>query len=136
MKDGLVVIAAKGDMSLTHWLSWAIHIDTLEVTLWPLVRQEELPLKFVAQPVVTNLKVREFGESKTATRLNQLLALLITAKSQRENELEDLSITINFKEGVNAARFAFERMDVVVNNDSLMVGAGPVVRRDALAPKQ
>lgn len=131
LKDGAATVQGKADLALTGWLPWAAHVDLVEATLVPTILDDlKGNVKLVARPVITNLRIREFGDSAVGVRLNQLLAHAMTKKvSPLESKLGGLALSVDIKPAVHTVHFDFEKVVVAAEDDSLLVGAGPVVKR-------
>jgi hypothetical protein len=79
LDDGVARILGEAELSLTGWLPWSTRIAPIEIALVPVVCDDLQGYRTVqTTPVVTNLRVQEFGDSALGVRLNQLLAHVLT----------------------------------------------------------
>jgi hypothetical protein len=131
LKEGAATLQGKADLALTSWVPWRAHVDLVEATLVPTIFDDlKGNVKLEAKPVITNLRIREFGDSAVGLRLNQLLAHAMTRKlSPLESKLGSLALSVDIKPGVRTVHFDFETVVVTTQHDSLLVGAGPVAKR-------
>ncbi len=130
LAEGAAVLQARAQARLTGWLPGAVHIDLLEATLIPTVLDDlQGNISLRIEPAVTNLQVREFGSSGFANRLNQLVAHLITEiAGSVDQDVEGVALRVDVKPDARAAHFKFEHLVVTAERDSLLLGAGPIVK--------
>lgn len=136
LKDGAAVVTAKAEVVLTGWLPYTLHVDSMEVTMVPVVIDDlQGHIKVAMEPVVTDLRIREFGESALGARLNELAAHIITEGVKPvESKIDGIELKIDVKPEVKSVRYDFGRIVIAAEDDSLLVGAGPIVKKAETRP--
>jgi hypothetical protein len=128
-EDGVAIATAKADVNLTGWLPITLNIDRLQVALVPVVIDDlQGNFRLNMAPVVTDLQIRELGQSPVGLRLNQLAAHFMTSTVKPvEQKVKGLQLKVDVKKGARAVHFGFGSLTVAAEEDTLLIGAGPVV---------